>query len=88
MHLIPVKKELVTQSLCYSDDNESYVDKRGEYSEVIITFSELEKVIKIKGEIKIYIKYNDESLCFIIEAIGSKTKAKVIFSGKKVSVKF
>lgn len=70
----------------YQDDNESYDYENGEFSELIITYSESSKEVTIGNGEGSYINFEQKPMDFIVEVIGS-CEQKIIYKGEELLVK-
>jgi alpha-D-xyloside xylohydrolase len=70
----------------YLDDNESYDYEKGEYTEIIITYSETNKEVTLKKGKETFINFEQNPMGFIIEIVGSDNKEKVNFKGEEILV--
>jgi alpha-D-xyloside xylohydrolase len=72
----------------YLDDNESYDYENGEYSEIVFSYSEATKEVKITKGKGSYIDFAKEPMNFNVELIGADKKDAVVFKGTELLVKF
>ena len=72
----------------YLDDNESYSYEDGDYSEVIFTYSEETKTIKINKGIDKYNDFQKNPMQFLIEMVGNEKVENVAFEGEEKYIKF
>ena len=71
----------------YLDDNESLNYQKGEYSEIVLVYSEKNKEFSIKNGNGHYIDFKKTPMTFIVEKIGSEEKKEVTYSGNKIQFK-
>ncbi len=86
MH-IKVYPGMDAEFVLYLDDNESYDYEKGEYSEVMFTYSESSKTLNINKGQGSFVDFEKEPLNLVLELIGG-TKKDVVFKGENVSVAF
>jgi alpha-D-xyloside xylohydrolase len=72
----------------YLDDNESYDYEKGEFSELIISYSESTKEVKIKNGEGNFINFEQNPMELIIEMVGNEKGKNVVFNGTDTEVKF
>ncbi|CAH8281480.1 alpha-D-xyloside xylohydrolase [Mariniflexile fucanivorans] len=72
----------------YVDDNESYNYEKGTYSEVIFTYSEKNKTLKIKKGIDNYMNFKDVNMYFYVSLVGNEKVEEIFFDGEDVKVNF
>jgi len=70
----------------YMDDNESYDYEKGEYAEIIITYSEINKKVILKNGKGNFINFEQNPMGFIIEMVGAEKEEKVKFKGEEILV--
>ncbi|MDO5971784.1 glycoside hydrolase family 31 protein [Flavivirga aquimarina] len=70
----------------YLDDNESYNYEKGEYSELIFSYSESNKELKIKHGTDAFINFKENPMDFIVEIVGEE-KEEVTYSGTELQIK-
>lgn len=71
----------------YLDDNESYGYEKGEFSEIILFYSESEKSLIIKKGEGEFINFEKNPMKLSIELIGSSVSDKVTFKGESLTIK-
>ncbi|MGQ1909139.1 TIM-barrel domain-containing protein [Marinifilum sp. RC60d5] len=71
----------------YLDDNESYDYEKGEYSEVIFSYSGSSKTVSITKGKDNYTDFSKNPLDLIIDGIGTGKQEKVSFKGTDIQVK-
>jgi alpha-D-xyloside xylohydrolase len=74
--------------ILYLDDAESYDYEKGEYTELIITYSESKKEVRMKNGKGTYIDFKKNPMDFIIEMIGTDKEEKLSYQGSEQKVKF
>ncbi|MCL5129587.1 TIM-barrel domain-containing protein [Algibacter sp. L4_22] len=72
----------------YFDDNESYNYEKETYSEIVFTYSEENKTIKVKKGIDNYINFEDLPQHFILQIVGNSNTEEVVFEGVETEVDF
>ncbi|WP_379936947.1 glycoside hydrolase family 31 protein [Mariniflexile gromovii] len=72
----------------YLDDNESYNYEKGMYSEVIITYSEKNKTLKIKKGYDQYMRFPDIRMLILVTMVGSDKYEEFFFDGTEKQIKF
>jgi alpha-D-xyloside xylohydrolase len=75
------------ECVLYLDDNESYDYEQGEFTELLIKYTEKNKEVSIENKAGNYIKFKDDPMNFKVELIGSETLKEVTFSGENVKVR-
>jgi alpha-D-xyloside xylohydrolase len=71
----------------YLDDNETYDYEKGEYSEIVFSYSEASKELDIKNGEGSFINFEQNPMNMVIEIIGEGKEEIVNFKGTKLSVK-
>ena len=68
----------------YLDDNESYDYEKGEYSEIVFTYTDASKKLTIENGEGNYINFEETPMDFVVELIGSEKETKVSYNGSTV----
>ncbi|MRT93793.1 TIM-barrel domain-containing protein [Ancylomarina sp. 16SWW S1-10-2] len=71
----------------YLDDNETYDYEKGEYSEVVISYSESDKKLRIKKGAGNFIDFTKNPMEFIVDFVNYKEQ-EVVFDGADLTVSF
>ncbi|MGQ1784602.1 TIM-barrel domain-containing protein [Saccharicrinis sp. GN24d3] len=71
----------------YMDDSESYDYEKGEYSELVLSYSEESKELSIKNGEGDFINFKETPIDLIVEVIGYEKENKLTYSGVDKVVK-
>ena len=71
----------------YFDDNESYNYEDKTYSEVVFTYSDVDKTLKVKKGIDTYIVFEDSPKVFLINSVDQARTEKIYFKGEEIIIK-
>lgn len=69
----------------YLDDNETYDYEKGEYSEVVITYSESDKKLRIKKGAGNFMDFTKKPMKFIVDLVNSPEQ-KISFNGDETII--
>ena len=70
------------------DDNESYEYEKGAYSEIVFTYSEINKTLNIKKGVDNYKKFEATAMPLVVELVGNENTQDILFNGVDIEVKF
>ena len=73
--------------ILYLDDNETYEYEQGVYSELLFTYSDSRKEIKIESKSDKFIGFKQNPMDLIIEEAGTEKQESVRFSGDEILVR-
>lgn len=72
----------------YYDDNESYNYEKDTYSEIVLSYSEASKTLKLKKGVDNYMNFEDLPQRFIVQIAGEKKFEMILFEGVETEVNF
>ena len=72
----------------YLDDNESYDYENEMYSEIVFSYSEVNKTLKVRKGEDGFIDFKASEMPFVIEVIGNKKTRDILFNGDEIEVNF
>lgn len=86
--LIKVYPGKDAEYVLYLDDNESYDYEKGEFSEIVFSYSDVTKELKIKKGSGDYIDFKESPMSFTIEMVGDEKIQNIIFNNEEITLKF
>lgn len=72
----------------YLDDNESYDYETGEYSEMVFSYSDSNRELKIKHGVDTFVNFKENPMDLIVEIVGGEKEEKANYNGTELQIKF
>ncbi|GAL79479.1 hypothetical protein JCM19274_1987 [Algibacter lectus] len=72
----------------YFDDNESYNYEDKTYSEVVFTYSDADKTLKVTKGVDNYVVFEDLPKEFLIHTVDKGRAERIYFQGEETTIQF